>query len=100
MYMRLGFAVAARTEAQLDEVMANIESFQRKRFAKIFEFKQRGGTIVYVSHDAASVERLGIISQRARGGSVQLDPSISTLPPRSRTARSQRRSTEAASCET
>ena len=62
MYMRLGFAVAAHIEADvllLDEVFAvGDEEFQRKCFAKIFEFKQRGGTIVFVSHDAASVERL------------------------------------------
>ena len=62
MYMRLGFAVAAHIEADvllLDEVFAvGDEEFQRKCFGKIFEFKQRGGTIVFVSHDAASVERL------------------------------------------
>jgi ABC-type polysaccharide/polyol phosphate transport system ATPase subunit len=62
MYMRLGFAVAAHIHADillLDEVFAvGDEAFQRKCFAKIFEFKQRGGTIVFVSHDAAAVERL------------------------------------------
>ena len=60
--MRLGFAIAAHIEADvllLDEVFAvGDEAFQRKCFGKIFEFKQRGGTIVFVSHDAASVERL------------------------------------------
>ncbi len=48
MYMRLGFAVAAHIQADvllLDEVFAvGDEEFQRKCFAKIFEFKQRGGT--------------------------------------------------------
>jgi len=34
------------------------EQFQRKCFGKIFEFKQGGGTIVFVSHDASAVERL------------------------------------------
>ncbi|MFL5910483.1 MAG: ABC transporter ATP-binding protein [Gaiellaceae bacterium] len=62
MYMRLGFAIAAHIEADvllLDEVFAvGDESFQRKCFGKIFEFKQRGGTIVFVSHDAGAVERL------------------------------------------
>jgi lipopolysaccharide transport system ATP-binding protein len=62
MYMRLGFAVAAHIDADvllLDEVFAvGDEAFQRKCFGKIFEFKQRGGTIVFVSHDAAAVERL------------------------------------------
>jgi ABC-type polysaccharide/polyol phosphate transport system ATPase subunit len=62
MYMRLGFAIASHIEADvllLDEVFAvGDESFQRKCFGKIFEFKQRGGTIVFVSHDASAVERL------------------------------------------
>jgi len=62
MYMRLGFAIASHVEADvllLDEVFAvGDEAFQRKCFGKIFEFKQRGGTIVFVSHDAGAVERL------------------------------------------
>jgi ABC-type polysaccharide/polyol phosphate transport system ATPase subunit len=62
MYMRLGFAIASHIEADvllLDEVFAvGDEAFQRKCFGKIFEFKQRGGTIVFVSHDAGAVERL------------------------------------------
>jgi len=62
MTMRLGFAIAAFLEADvllLDEVFAvGDESFQRKCFGRIFRFKQEGGTIVFVSHDAAAVERL------------------------------------------
>jgi len=62
MYMRLGFSIASHIEADvllLDEVFAvGDESFQRKCFGKVFEFKQRGGTIVFVSHDAGAVERL------------------------------------------
>ncbi len=62
MYMRLGFSVAAHIEADillLDEVFAvGDEDFQRKCFGKIREFKDRGGTIVFVSHDAQAVERL------------------------------------------
>jgi ABC-type polysaccharide/polyol phosphate transport system ATPase subunit len=62
MYMRLGFAIASFLDADillLDEVFAvGDEAFQRKCFGRIFEFKQRGGTIVFVSHDAAAVERL------------------------------------------
>jgi lipopolysaccharide transport system ATP-binding protein len=62
MYMRLGFAIAAHIEANvllLDEVFAvGDEAFQRKCFGKIFDFKQKGGTIVFVSHDASAVERL------------------------------------------
>ncbi|MBM3679177.1 MAG: ABC transporter ATP-binding protein, partial [Actinobacteria bacterium] len=62
MTMRLGFAIAAFLDADvllLDEVFAvGDESFQRKCFGVVSEFRQRGGTIVFVSHDAASVERL------------------------------------------
>ena len=62
MYMRLGFSIASHIEADvllLDEVFAvGDEAFQRKCFGKIFEFKQRGGTIIFVSHDASAVERL------------------------------------------
>ena len=62
MTMRLGFAIAAFLEADvllLDEVFAvGDESFQRKCFGVIASFKERGGTIVFVSHDASAVERL------------------------------------------
>src|SRR3954467_2588560 len=86
MYMRLGFAIASHIDADvllLDEVFAvGDEQFQRKCFGKIFEFKQRGGTIVFVSHDASAVERLcdravllkdGVVAfdGQTHGGSVQ-----------------------------
>src|SRR5437764_5038754 len=77
MYMRLGFAIAAHIEADvllLDEVFAvGDEAFQRKCFGKIFEFKQRGGTIVFVSHDAAAVERLCDRAVLLRNGTVEFD---------------------------
>src|SRR5207244_4839682 len=49
------------------------EQFQRKCFGKIFEFKQRGGTIVFVSHDAAAVERLCDRAVLLRDGRVEFD---------------------------
>jgi ABC-type polysaccharide/polyol phosphate transport system ATPase subunit len=77
MYMRLGFAIAAHIDADillLDEVFAvGDEQFQRKCFGKIFEFKQRGGTIVFVSHDAAAVERLCDRAILLRNGTVEFD---------------------------
>ena len=77
MYMRLGFAIAAFLEADvllLDEVFAvGDEAFQRKCFARIAEFKQRGGTIVFVSHDAAAVERLCERAVLLRSGEVLFD---------------------------
>jgi ABC-type polysaccharide/polyol phosphate transport system ATPase subunit len=77
MYMRLGFAIAAHINADLlllDEVFAvGDEQFQRKCFGKIFEFKQRGGTIVFVSHDASAVERLCDRAILLREGRVEFD---------------------------
>ena len=76
--MRLGFAIAAHLDADvllLDEVFAvGDEEFQRKCFGKIFEFKQRGGTIVFVSHDAlggrAALRAGGAAPRRARSSST------------------------------
>ena len=77
MYMRLGFAIASHINADvllLDEVFAvGDEQFQRKCFGKIFEFKQRGGTIVFVSHDASAVERLCDRAILLRDGAVAFD---------------------------
>ncbi len=72
MTMRLGFAIAAFLEADvllLDEVFAvGDESFQRKCFGVIAAFKERGGTILFVSHDASAVERLCDRAVLLRGG--------------------------------
>ena len=77
MYMRLGFAIAAHLDADillLDEVFAvGDEAFQRKCFGKVFEFKQRGGTIVFVSHDATQVERLCERAVLLREGKLEFD---------------------------
>jgi len=77
MYMRLGFAIAAFLDADillLDEVFAvGDEAFQRKCFGRIFEFKQRGGTIVFVSHDAVAVERLCERAVLLQSGAVAFD---------------------------
>ena len=77
MYMRLGFSVAAHIQADvllLDEVFAvGDEQFQRKCFGKIAEFKSRGGTIVFVSHDAQAVERLCDRAVLLRHGEVAFD---------------------------
>jgi ABC-type polysaccharide/polyol phosphate transport system ATPase subunit len=62
MYMRLGFAVAAHIEADillLDEVFAvGDEAFQRKCIDHVLRFREQGGTVCFVSHDAGAVERL------------------------------------------
>ena len=62
MYMRLGFSVAAHLDPDvllLDEVFAvGDESFQRKCMEKILDLKNRGRTLLFVSHSAPAVERL------------------------------------------
>jgi ABC-type polysaccharide/polyol phosphate transport system ATPase subunit len=77
MYIRLGFAIATHLRADvllLDEIFAvGDEAFQRKCFGKIFEFKNRGGTIIFVSHSAAAVESLCERSILLRAGKVDFD---------------------------
>ena len=77
MTMRLGFSIAAFLEADvllLDEVFAvGDESFQRKCFGVIAAFKERGGTILFVSHDASAVERLCDRGVLLREGSLAFD---------------------------
>ncbi|MDP8911811.1 MAG: polysaccharide ABC transporter ATP-binding protein [Actinomycetota bacterium] len=62
MFMRLGFSVAMHVQPDillLDEILAvGDESFQQKCFGKIWDFRRAGGTIVFVSHDPSTVERL------------------------------------------
>jgi ABC-type polysaccharide/polyol phosphate transport system ATPase subunit len=62
MYMRLGFAIAVTVDPDvllIDEVLAvGDEAFQHRCVGKIQEFKARGKTIILVSHDLGSIERL------------------------------------------
>jgi ABC-type polysaccharide/polyol phosphate transport system ATPase subunit len=62
MYVRLGFSIAAHLEPDillLDEVLAvGDAAFQSKCFRRIGELKDRGTTIIFISHDLNSVELL------------------------------------------
>ena len=62
MYMRLAFSVAINVEAEIlliDEILAvGDANFQAKCFNKMQELKANGTTIVIVSHDLGSIERL------------------------------------------
>jgi ABC-type polysaccharide/polyol phosphate transport system ATPase subunit len=59
MRMRLAFAIAAQMEPRvllLDEVLAvGDQRFQTRCLARIKEFKARGGSLVFVSHDLGTV---------------------------------------------
>src|SRR5215217_2032314 len=80
MFMRLGFAVATNLDADvllLDEVFTvGDEAFQRKCFGKIFDFKSRGGTIVFVSHAAPAVESLCERAILLRAGQISYDGEV------------------------
>jgi ABC-type polysaccharide/polyol phosphate transport system ATPase subunit len=62
MYVRLGFAIAAHLDPQIllvDEALAvGDESFRRKCYDRIMALRSAGKTIVFISHDLLSVERL------------------------------------------
>ena len=73
MGVRLGFAVAVQVDAEVllvDEVLAvGDASFQQKCFEQFDRMKAEGRTILYVTHDMASVERFcdrGLVLERGR----------------------------------
>ncbi|HEX8547633.1 MAG TPA: ABC transporter ATP-binding protein [Cytophagaceae bacterium] len=70
MYVRLAFAVAAHLEPEIliiDEVLAVGDSeFQKKCLGKMRDVSVQGRTVIYVSHNMASVKQLctkGIVLQ-------------------------------------
>ncbi|MBN1552326.1 ABC transporter ATP-binding protein [bacterium] len=62
MYMRLGFSIAINVDPDIlliDEVLAvGDQSFQQKCMDKIRDFKRKGKTIIFVSHDLTAVGKL------------------------------------------
>jgi hypothetical protein len=79
MYVRLGFSIAAHLEPDillLDEVLAvGDAAFQVKCLDRISELHRQGRTIVFISHDLASVERLcGRVLLLHRGQIVAAGP--------------------------
>ena len=62
MYVRLGFAVAAHLEADIlliDEVLGvGDAAFQVRSFERIDQLRRDGATLIFISHDLSTVERL------------------------------------------
>ncbi len=62
MFVRLGFAVAAHLEADIllvDEVLAvGDAAFQLQCYERIGELRRNGTTLLFISHDLSSVDRL------------------------------------------
>jgi ABC-type polysaccharide/polyol phosphate transport system ATPase subunit len=77
MYVRLGFAVAAHVDPRIllvDEVLAvGDEAFQQKCYRRISELRRAGATIIFISHDLASVDQLCARALLIRDGRVEAD---------------------------
>ena len=62
MYMRLAFSVAINVDADIlliDEILSvGDEHFQNKCFEKMLELKQKGKTMIFVTHSMDSVKKL------------------------------------------
>jgi ABC-type polysaccharide/polyol phosphate transport system ATPase subunit len=89
MYVRLGFAVAAQLEPDVllvDEVLAvGDAAFQAKCLERIMELRRLGTTIIFISHDLGTVERLCDRAILLQAGRVEADgagvPSIAQRVP-------------------
>ncbi len=77
MYVRIGFAIAAHLDPQIllvDEALAvGDEAFQRKCYERISALREAGKTILFISHDLVSVERLCDRVILLQGGRIALD---------------------------
>ena len=83
MYLRLAFSVAAHLEPEIlliDEVLAvGDAAFQKKCLGKMEEVGREGRTVVFVSHDMASVSRLCSRVIMLHGGEVLRDGDPSSV---------------------
>jgi len=81
MMARLGFSVAIHTNPDIllvDEILAvGDESFQKKCFAKMEDFKHEGVTIVLISHDRLTMERFCDRIIEIEGGKLKTTHRIS-----------------------
>jgi lipopolysaccharide transport system ATP-binding protein len=79
MYVRLAFAVAAHLETEIllvDEVLAVGDAdFQRKCLDKMHDVASTGRTVVFVSHQMRSIERLCSRVLLLEGGRIAFDGS-------------------------
>jgi lipopolysaccharide transport system ATP-binding protein len=79
MQMRLAFSVATAVEPEIlivDEALSVGDAyFQHKCFRRIREFKRRGVTLLFVSHDPLAVKSLCDRAILIEGGRIALDAS-------------------------
>jgi lipopolysaccharide transport system ATP-binding protein len=83
MQMRLGFSVAVHVEPEIilvDEVLAVGDySFQLKCLERIRQMQQEGVTIIFVSHDFETIERLCTRAMWLENGMLQAHGNVSEI---------------------
>lgn len=83
MYMRLAFSIAINVDADIlliDEILSVGDMhFQEKCFSKMQELKQEGKTIVLVTHDLASAEKLCDRTVWLNNGVIKMDGDSKTV---------------------
>ena len=77
MYMRLAFAVAINVDADIlliDEILSvGDEHFQNKCFNKMLDLKEKGKTMVFVTHSMQSVRNLCDRAVWLSNGEIKMD---------------------------
>lgn len=77
MFMRLGFSLATAVDPDIlliDEVLAVGDAgFQEKCYQRIWDFRKRGKTIIFVSHDLEAVSKLCSRAIWLHQGKVKMD---------------------------
>ena len=83
MFMRLGFSLATTVDPDIlliDEVLAVGDSrFQEKCYDRIWDFRKRGKTIIFVSHDAEAVSRLCTRAILLDDGKIRRDGDVNEV---------------------
>src|SRR5262249_5079408 len=83
MYIRLAFAVAAHLEPEIliiDEVLAVGDvAFQKKCVGKMGDVAKEGRTILFVSHNLASLKQLCATSYWLNGGQINAKGSTANV---------------------
>lgn len=83
MLARLGFSVAVHVDAEIlivDEVLAVGDyAFEQKCYAFIDDFRRKGGTILFVSHNADAVRRVADRVIWLQGGEIRMDGEVESV---------------------
>lgn len=83
MFMRLGFSLATAVDPDvllIDEVLAVGDArFQAKCYERIWNFRNKGKTIIFVSHDMNAVAKLCTRAVWLNDGRIQKDGEVETV---------------------